>query len=97
MEMRRVLKPGGKAVILEFSQPTNFLLKKLYTFYSSKITPGIGKAISKDKAAYAYLHESVKAFPHGLDFCNILVNCGYRNIHFTPLTFGIVTIYTAEK
>jgi len=96
-EMRRVLKPGGKAVILEFSQPKNSFFKKLYNFYSSKITPGIGKAISKDKEAYAYLHESVKAFPHGIEFCNIMIRCGYKNIHFTTLTFGIVTIYTAEK
>ena len=96
-EMRRVLKPGGTAVILEFSQPKNFLFKKLYNFYSSRITPGIGKVIAHDKEAYSYLHESVKAFPHGIDFCNILMNCGYKNIHFTPLTFGIATIYTAEK
>src|SRR4051812_23405921 len=96
-EMRRGLKPGGLAVILEFSQPSNFLLKKLYNFYSSRITPGIGKVVTNDKEAYSYLHESVKAFPHGLDFCNILMNCGYKNIHFTPLTFGIATVYTAEK
>ncbi len=96
-EMRRVLKPGGMVLILEFSQPKNFLFKKLYNFYSSKITPGIGKVISKDKEAYSYLHESVKAFPHGIEFCNILIGCGYKNIHFTSLTFGIVTIYTAEK
>lgn len=96
-EMRRVLRPLGMIVILEFSQPKNFLFKKLYNFYSSRITPGIGKVISKDKEAYSYLHESVKAFPHGIDFCNILVDCGYKNVHFTPLTFGIVTIYTAEK
>jgi demethylmenaquinone methyltransferase/2-methoxy-6-polyprenyl-1,4-benzoquinol methylase len=96
-EMRRVLRPGGITVILEFSQPKNPLFKRLYNFYSSHITPGIGKVISKDKAAYAYLHESVKAFPHGIDFCNIMMSCGFRNIQFTTLTFGIVTIYTAEK
>lgn len=96
-EMHRVLKPGGMTVILEFSQPKNIILKKLYNFYSSRISPKIGKVISKDEAAYSYLHESVKAFPYGMDFCNILVKCGYKNIHFTSLTFGIATIYTAEK
>jgi demethylmenaquinone methyltransferase/2-methoxy-6-polyprenyl-1,4-benzoquinol methylase len=97
IEMRRVLKPGGKAVILEFSQPKNPLFKKLYNFYSSRITPKIGKVISNDKAAYSYLHESVKAFPHGIDFCNILMKCGFTEIQFVTVTFGIVTIYTAEK
>jgi demethylmenaquinone methyltransferase/2-methoxy-6-polyprenyl-1,4-benzoquinol methylase len=97
MEMRRVLKPGGIVVILEFSQPKNKLVSKLYNFYSSRITPGIGKIIAKDKAAYSYLHESVKAFPHGMDFCNILMNCGFKNIDFTPLTLGVATVYTGVK
>lgn len=96
-EIYRVLKPEGKVVILEFSHPTNPLMKKIYDFYSSHITPKIGQIISKDKAAYSYLYESVKAFPYGNQFCNILKENGFRDIHFKTLTFGIATIYIAEK
>ena len=95
--MNRVMKPGGMTVILEFSTPTQKIIKWFYDFYSSKITPKIGELISKDKAAYSYLHESVKAFPFGNDFCNILKETGYKDIHFKTLTFGIATIYTASK
>jgi demethylmenaquinone methyltransferase/2-methoxy-6-polyprenyl-1,4-benzoquinol methylase len=95
-EMLRVLKPGGKVMILEFSQPNKFV-QPFYKFYSSVITPGIGKLISKDKAAYNYLHESVSVFPAGRDFCAILEKTGYRNVSYKPLTFGIATIYTGVK
>ena len=96
-EIHRVLKPDGKVVILEFSQPTNPVMKKLYNFYSSHITPKIGQFVSKDEAAYSYLNESVKAFPYGNQFCSILKETGFRDIHFKALTFGVATIYTAEK
>lgn len=96
-EMLRVLRPGGKVVILEFSQPKSALIRSLYNFYSTRITPWLGKLISKDKAAYTYLHESVSAFPYGEDFKAILEKTGYKNASFRPLTFGIVTVYTAVK
>ncbi|MBK9525515.1 MAG: bifunctional demethylmenaquinone methyltransferase/2-methoxy-6-polyprenyl-1,4-benzoquinol methylase UbiE [Bacteroidetes bacterium] len=96
-EMFRVLKPGGKLVVLEFSQPTSSVMRGLYNFYSTKVTPFLGKLISKDKAAYTYLHESVSAFPYGKDFTNILEKTGYQNTNIRPLTFGIATVYTAEK
>jgi demethylmenaquinone methyltransferase/2-methoxy-6-polyprenyl-1,4-benzoquinol methylase len=96
-EMNRVLKPGGMVVILEFSTPTNSMLRRMYNFYSTYITPLIGRAISKDKAAYSYLHESVKVFPYGNEFCAILQETGFRDIHFKALTFGVATIYTATK
>ena len=96
-EIHRVLKPDGKVVILEFSQPTMPLMKKLYNFYSSHITPKIGQFVSKDEAAYSYLNESVKAFPYGDEFCSILKEAGFRDIHFKALTFGVATIYTADK
>ena len=96
-EMHRVLKPGGRLMILEFSQPTNPVFKKLYTFYSSVIAPKIGKAVSKDAAAYTYLNESVKVFPYGEEFCKILSAIGYKDIHFHTLTFGVATIYIANK
>lgn len=96
-EIYRVTKPGGTALVLEFSQPENKLIKSMYTFYSSKITPKIGKAISKDEAAYAYLHESVSAFPYGKKFTDLLLKAGFKETKITPLTFGVATIYLAKK
>ena len=71
-DMLRVLKPGGKVVILEFSKPKSFPFKQLYKFYFQWILPKIGKLISKNHAAYTYLPDSVQAFPDGDDFLNIL-------------------------
>jgi demethylmenaquinone methyltransferase / 2-methoxy-6-polyprenyl-1,4-benzoquinol methylase len=96
-EMLRVLKPGGMVVILEFSQPTNFPVKQVYHFYSKYILPTIGQLLSKERSAYEYLPESVKAFPYGLNFLEVLEKSGYRNTKYTPLTFGIASIYTAGK
>jgi demethylmenaquinone methyltransferase/2-methoxy-6-polyprenyl-1,4-benzoquinol methylase len=96
-EMLRVLKPNGKAVILEFSKPKKFPIKQLYNFYFNNILPGIGKLVSKDNAAYTYLPESVNAFPEGDDFLVILNQLGYKNAKAIPLMFGIASIYTASK
>lgn len=96
-EIYRVTKPGGTALILEFSQPQNKIIKALYQFYSSKITPKIGEAISKDKAAYAYLHESVTAFPYGKNFIELLKKAGFKETKFTTLTFGVASIYLGKK
>ena len=96
-EILRVLKPGGMAVILEFSQPQNFPVKQFYGFYSRYLLPVIGQIVSKERAAYEYLPESVKAFPSGKKFIAILEECGYRNTKIHPLTFGIATIYTGLK
>lgn len=93
----RVVKPGGKAVILEFSMPEKFPMKQLYRFYSKHILPKIGKTVSKDTAAYSYLPESVEAFPYGKEFLNILEVVGFRSCKCIPLTFGICSIYVAEK
>lgn len=96
-EMYRVLKPGGKAIILEFSQPQKFPMKQMYGLYSKRILPFVGGAISKDKSAYTYLPESVEAFPYGVDFTNLLEGIGYRSTKDTPVTFGIASIYEATK
>ena len=96
-EMARVLKPGGKIYILEFSKPTLFPFKQLYDFYFKFVLPLIGKLLSKDNAAYSYLPESVKAFPHGKELKSIIENCGYTNEKNHPLTMGIASIYTAQK
>ncbi|GAA3926696.1 bifunctional demethylmenaquinone methyltransferase/2-methoxy-6-polyprenyl-1,4-benzoquinol methylase UbiE [Hymenobacter algoricola] len=96
-EMHRVLRPGGKVVILEFSKPTAFPMKQAYNFYFKRILPVFGKLISKDRAAYTYLPESVQAFPDGPDFLAILQNVGFKTPAWQPLTFGISSIYTAQK
>jgi demethylmenaquinone methyltransferase/2-methoxy-6-polyprenyl-1,4-benzoquinol methylase len=96
-EMCRVLRPGGKVVILEFSHPARFPVKQLYRFYFRYILPMLGRAISKHSTAYTYLPESVMAFPEGKRFCSILAACGFKNCNARPLTFGVTTLYTAEK
>lgn len=96
-EMLRVIRPGGKAVILEFSKPKKFPIKQLFNFYSKRVIPFLGKSISKDKSAYAYLPESVEAFPEGQDFLAILTKIGYKNVEAKPVSGGIATIYMGEK
>ena len=96
-EMRRVLKPGGTLLILEFSQPTGTPFKQLYRFYSKNILPLLGKLVSKDASAYTYLPESVDAFPYGDAFVEHLKNVGFAENRFEPLTFGIATIYESKK
>jgi demethylmenaquinone methyltransferase/2-methoxy-6-polyprenyl-1,4-benzoquinol methylase len=96
-EMLRVLKPGGKAVILEFSRPSKFPMKQLYHVYFKAILPTIGRWISRDQAAYRYLPESVQAFPDGQDFVKILSALGYKNPQCNPLTFGISSLYWGIK
>lgn len=96
-EMNRVLRDGGKLVILEFSHPGKFPVKQLFRFYFKYILPGLGALISKHSRAYTYLPESVMAFPEGKRFCDILEKCGFKHANARPLTFGITTLYTAFK
>lgn len=96
-EINRVIRPGGRLVVLEFSHPGNKLMRRLYDFYSTRITPAIGKLISGDSSAYTYLHESIKAFPSGDAFLDKLTAAGFTEVKATPLTFGIVSIYTGKK
>jgi demethylmenaquinone methyltransferase / 2-methoxy-6-polyprenyl-1,4-benzoquinol methylase len=96
-DMYRVLKPGGKTVIVEFSKPKKFPMKQAYNVYFKYILPKIGKIVSKDNAAYTYLPESVQAFPDGDDFLRILEKVGFKNTTCKLLTFGISSIYIGEK
>jgi demethylmenaquinone methyltransferase/2-methoxy-6-polyprenyl-1,4-benzoquinol methylase len=96
-EMHRVLRPGGKVVVLEFSKPKSFPFKQLYNFYFKNILPLVGKTISKDSSAYTYLPESVKSFPDGDKFTNILDTLGYKETKCKALTLGISSIYTGIK
>ena len=70
-EIKRVLKPGGMLVVLEFSKPQSFPFKQLFNFYFKSILPGVGRMVSADKAAYTYLPASVEAFPDGNDFIQV--------------------------
>ena len=96
-EMLRVLKPGGKLVVLEFSKPKNVGIKGFYNFYMKFIAPGLGKLISKNRDAYQYLNDSVKAFPEGNEFVKILNESGYSGTYFKTLSLGICTIYCGKK
>ncbi|MEO6521199.1 MAG: bifunctional demethylmenaquinone methyltransferase/2-methoxy-6-polyprenyl-1,4-benzoquinol methylase UbiE [Mucilaginibacter sp.] len=96
-DIYRVLKPGGKAVVLEFSKPKAFPIKQLYNFYFNYITPGIGKIFSKDSRAYSYLPESVAAFPDGETFTKLMDKVGFKDTKHKPLAFGICSIYTGVK
>jgi demethylmenaquinone methyltransferase / 2-methoxy-6-polyprenyl-1,4-benzoquinol methylase len=96
-EMLRVLKPGGKLVILEFSKPRKSFFKGFYHFYMNVVAPRAGKWLSKNKDAYQYLTESVKAFPDGDEFLHILKQTGYTETYLKTLSLGICTIYCGSK
>jgi demethylmenaquinone methyltransferase/2-methoxy-6-polyprenyl-1,4-benzoquinol methylase len=96
-EMLRVLKPGGRALILEFSTVTAFPLKHLYKFYSKYILPLMGRIISGHKEAYTYLPESVAAFPWGTGFLKHLDSVGYIKTSQFRLSGGIATLYEGVK
>ncbi|MDP4267593.1 MAG: bifunctional demethylmenaquinone methyltransferase/2-methoxy-6-polyprenyl-1,4-benzoquinol methylase UbiE [Bacteroidota bacterium] len=96
-EIYRVMKDDGKVVILEFSRPRRFPFKQLYNFYFKNILPLIGRIISKDVNAYKYLPETVYSFPVYNDFLKIMNKTGFIKTKFTALTFGVATIYEAEK
>ena len=97
LEMQRVLRPNKKLFILEFSKPSNFLFRSIYYLYFFYILPFVGKIVSKDSRAYSYLPESVKNFPSGKEFVDVLQKCNFKNIECKALFFGISTIYIATK
>ncbi|CAL2059119.1 bifunctional demethylmenaquinone methyltransferase/2-methoxy-6-polyprenyl-1,4-benzoquinol methylase UbiE [Tenacibaculum sp. 190524A05c] len=96
-EIHRVLKPGGKFVVLETSNPTKFPFKQGYKLYTNIFLPIVGKLFSKDKVAYSYLSESANSFPFGEAFNNILIKNGFKNADSLPVTFGVASIYTSTK
>ncbi len=95
-EMWRVLRPGGRMVILEFSTPRSQLFRQLYYFYFRRLLPVVGGLFSRYNA-YKYLPDSVLEFPSQEEFSRMLADVGFRNIHLHELTFGIATIYVGEK
>ena len=97
-EMGRVIKPNGRVVILEFSQPTNFIFRHIYFFYFNRILPIIGKLISQSKFdAYAYLPQSVLAFPDKPGLKRKMEECGLKEVKFFERTFGIVAVHVGIK
>ena len=95
-EIRRVLRPGGTLVVLEFSKPRAFPIKQAYAFYSRFILPRIGRTVSKNDGAYRYLPESVAAFPDGEDFLDRMRGVGYTELSSHALTFGIASLYKGK-
>lgn len=96
-EMCRVLKPGSRAFILEFSKPQKFPVKQLFGFYSKFILPTIGRLVSKHSTAYSYLPESVAAFPQDDRFVEIMKEAGFSQAEFISLSFGITNLYIGKK
>lgn len=96
-EIKRVLKPGGKLVVLEFSKPKMPFVKSIYNFYMKIVTPNMGKLFSKNRHAYKYLDESIKKFPEGKNFTDILDKLGYKTTYCKSLSLGICSIYCGTK
>jgi len=95
-EMYRVLKPGGRVVILEFSNPRSQLFRKLYYFYFQKVLPTIGGLLSK-RSAYQYLPDSVIEFPSQEKFSGMMAEAGFQSLQYVDQTFGIATVYVGDK
>ena len=96
-EFFRVLRPGGKCMILELSRPENKLIRLGYDIYSRTLIPLIGRTVSKDRRAYSYLPESIAAMPPRRRIAEMLKEAGFRRVDFKSLTLGVVTYYIAEK
>jgi demethylmenaquinone methyltransferase / 2-methoxy-6-polyprenyl-1,4-benzoquinol methylase len=96
-EILRVLKPGGRLTILEFSLPETAVLRRLYLWYFRNVLPRIGRLISKHPSAYTYLPASVEAFASPREFCRELRGAGFGTVRAVPLTFGVVIMFVAIK
>ncbi len=96
-ELRRVLKPGATAAILEFSTPPNAALARLYSYYSRAILPTIGGWISGSKEAYSYLPESVRKFPDAGELADQMRAAGFSNVRFQRMTAGVVALHLGER
>jgi demethylmenaquinone methyltransferase/2-methoxy-6-polyprenyl-1,4-benzoquinol methylase len=92
-EMKRVLKPGGRCIVLEFSLPASSVFRRVYLFYLRHILPRFGKLISGDSDAYTYLNQTIETFPYGESFCHEMRRAGFKNVAAHPQTFGIASIY----
>ena len=96
-EALRILKPGGQYYCLEFSQPSSFLISKIYSYYKSNLIPSLGKIFSNNRDAYNYLNESIDMFPNQEDLKKRMGSAGFKKVKFTNLFDGIVSIHTGYK
>jgi len=96
-EMFRALKPGGRALVLEFSIPGNPVFRPVYVAYLRHVLPWLGGCLSGDREAYRYLNETVEAFPYGEAFCDLMRSAGFVEARAWPLSLGIATIYSGDR
>jgi demethylmenaquinone methyltransferase/2-methoxy-6-polyprenyl-1,4-benzoquinol methylase len=97
LEVLRVLKPGARFVVLEFSTPRSALVRWVYEFYSHRVLPLVGALISGHPTAYRYLPDSIAQFPSAEKLRAIMADAGFANVSVTPLTFGIAAIHAGAK
>ncbi|GAA5194660.1 bifunctional demethylmenaquinone methyltransferase/2-methoxy-6-polyprenyl-1,4-benzoquinol methylase UbiE [Ferrimonas gelatinilytica] len=95
--MQRVLKPGGKLLVLEFSKPQNELMQKAYDFYSFKIIPNMGAMIAGDKESYLYLSESIRMHPDQETLKNMMLEAGFDQADYVNMTNGVVALHRGYK
>jgi len=96
-EIKRVLRPGGRLMIMEFSIPSSWFFRKIYFFYFRNLLPFVGNIISGHKDAYTYLNHTVEDFAYGEEFEGWMKEAGFISTKFIPLTFGISTLYIGDK
>ncbi len=96
-EIYRTLNWGGRLIILEFSHPSNKMLRSMHRWYLNAIVPRVGKLLSGHKEAYHYLSQTIESFPQGEALAKLLKEAGFTHVIIKPLSFGIVSLYIGEK
>ena len=96
-EMYRVLKVGGRGIVLEFSLPANKVIRVLHLFYLRNVVPWVGWLLSNNYHAYRYLNLTIEEFPYGQKFCQMMTEAGFKMVRANPLLWGVATIYQGDK